>query len=61
MQVWDAASGGKLATYTGHTNPVIAVAWSPNGTSIASAGYDHTVQVWSAPSRSWLAEKRDIQ
>jgi len=37
-------------TYRGHTNGVQAVAWSPDGTRIASASWDTTVQVWEATS-----------
>jgi WD40 repeat protein len=35
-------------TYRGHTQPVRAVAWSPDGKHIASGSDDQTVQVWSA-------------
>lgn len=34
--------------YTGHTGWVKAVAWSPNGTRIASGSWDNTVQLWNA-------------
>src|SRR3989440_6829086 len=37
-------------TYAGHKGPVLSVAWSPDGTRIASASVDQTVQVWEAPS-----------
>jgi WD40 repeat protein len=36
-------------TYKGHSMPVDAVAWSPDGKRIASSGFlDQTVQVWNA-------------
>src|SRR5450432_2022767 len=40
--------GSVLSTYRHHTNRVTAVAWSPNGTYIASGSLDQTVQVWVA-------------
>lgn len=39
-----------LYTYQGHVAPVSALAWSPDGTSIVSAGVDKTVQVWDVIS-----------
>ncbi len=40
--------GTTLFEYHGHPSGAFAVAWSPNGTLIASGGSDKTVQVWSA-------------
>ena len=48
VQVWDASSGNILHTYTGHTDGVYTVAWSPDGKRLASSSDDTTVQVWDA-------------
>ena len=35
-------------TYSGHSDYISGVAWSPNGTRIASSSGDHTARVWDA-------------
>jgi hypothetical protein len=40
--------GQTLYTYRGHAAAVFSVAWSPDGTSLASGSTDTTVQVWGA-------------
>jgi len=50
IQVWDATTGQRLVTYTGHLGSIWAVTWSPDGKRIASGGNDSTVQVWDARS-----------
>jgi eukaryotic-like serine/threonine-protein kinase len=40
--------GTLFVTYRGHSRIVSAVAWSPDGTRIASGSADGTVQVWNA-------------
>ncbi len=48
VQVWDAVDGGNVFTYTGHTQLVHTLGWSPDSKRIASGGGDATVQVWDA-------------
>ncbi len=47
-QVWDAATGEELLVLTGHQNPVCGADWSPDGTRIATTGWDGTVKFWDA-------------
>jgi WD40 repeat protein len=44
--VREVRSGRVLATFTGHTGPVSAVAFSPDGTLLATGGFDGSVKVW---------------
>jgi WD40 repeat protein len=44
-----------VATYRAHAEAVRDLAWSPDGTHLASAGADHVVSVWDCSSREKLA------
>ncbi len=37
-----------ISAYHGHSSAIFAVAWSPDGSRIASGANDNTVQVWDA-------------
>src|SRR5712664_1976077 len=47
--------GTPVTTYHGQTSTIFAVAWSPDGTRIASGGNDSTAQIWDARTGHRLA------
>jgi WD40 repeat protein/tRNA A-37 threonylcarbamoyl transferase component Bud32 len=50
VRVWDAATGDRVLTLTGHTFWVTAVAFSPDSTRLASGGADRAVRIWEVPT-----------
>jgi len=54
VRVWDAKTGEPLKVLRGHTEPVIACAFSPNGKQVVSAALDATLRLWNVASAQCL-------
>jgi len=46
VRVWDVETGETLRTFTGHTNRVLSISFSPDGRFLVSGSVDGTVRVW---------------
>ena len=54
-KLWDVATGHELAIYQGHTYLVPAVAFAPEGQTLATGSADRTAKLWDAATRQELA------
>ncbi len=54
-RVWDAATGKAVATLAGHEGPVVAAAFSPDGSRLLTGSADHTAALWDTESGALLA------
>ena len=55
---WDATTGKELAPLEGHKGGVTCIAFSPDGTTLASSSWDHTVLVWDTATGKWKTTLR---
>ena len=50
LVVWNVQTGLVEAVLQGHTRRLLSLAWSPDGSKIASGSADRTVKIWDAGS-----------
>ncbi|MHC5543300.1 WD40 repeat domain-containing protein, partial [Singulisphaera rosea] len=43
-----------VGTLDGHSDPVYTIAWSPDGKTLVTGGFDNTVRLWDAATRKEL-------
>jgi WD40 repeat protein len=46
VQLWDVASGRRVASLEGHAGKVLCLAYAPDGKCLASGSRDRTVRLW---------------
>ena len=53
-RLWEAGSGRCLAMLEGHSDKIITLAFSPDGSRLATGSWDHTVRLWEVNSGQLL-------
>lgn len=56
--VWDAKTGGKIATHRGHQCAINSAEFSPDGRHVVTASDDGAAQVWKVKNGEMVADLR---
>jgi WD40 repeat protein len=46
LRLWDVDTGRPAGEFAGHDDGIETVAWSPDGRTLATGGWDRTIRVW---------------
>ncbi len=55
IRLWDTTTLSQVRELTGHTDMVMSVAFGPDGTLLASGGFDNTVRLWDVATGNQIA------
>jgi WD40 repeat protein/serine/threonine protein kinase len=55
VKAWDASTGKEQPPFVGHRLGISAVAFSPDGSRLAAASWDHSARVWDVATRRAVA------
>src|SRR5260370_39751336 len=50
VHIWDVETGNSLQVFTGHKQPVAALAWAEDQRAIATGAFERRVRVWEVGS-----------
>ena len=57
-RIWSIKTGRLLRTFSGHQDDINALAFSPDGTTLATASSDQTVRLWSVEAGALISALR---
>lgn len=64
INIWDATTGARVSTLTGHTKRLNSAAFSPNGRTLISGSWDRTLKIWDwnqgIPIRTLVGHTRKV-
>jgi WD40 repeat protein/tRNA A-37 threonylcarbamoyl transferase component Bud32 len=58
VMLWETVSGQELAVLSGHSAPIRAVAFAPDGKSLATGGDDKIITIWQIERPTVSAQRR---
>ena len=61
IYIWSVQTGQLLDQLSGHEGPVATLAFAPNGSSLVSGSWDHTIRIWSIFDRTQTSEPLTLQ